>query len=143
MPLFKLVKTSFPLLRLLLRYFFILLDFSSSIINDMLWYGFFLIVFCSVSFLNIQILFFSNLEILLPLSFQLFFSVSLSFWDDNYTIFRLPLIFSQVFDALFFISFFAFYFHIFNLRIFFPCTVEFVVRYFQFQFSCSAMSDSL
>lgn len=45
------------------------------------------------------------------------FSVSSSFQDSSYTIFRLPLIFSQVLDTLFFFFFFSFYFYIFKLGI--------------------------
>lgn len=108
-----------PQLCLLLRLFSLLLDFSSLIINDMPWCGFFVLnLFLFIEFLECYVFSF-------PQSWKFFgpyflrYFVLPSFWDASFTIFRLPLIFSQVVNALFFVSFFAFYFHILNLGIFF------------------------
>lgn len=88
--------------------FSILLDFSSLLI----------MCFCRVSLCLTWFLFIEFLEyigsVFLKLGNSLglissdIFSVSPSFWDSTYTVFRLLLIFSQVLDALFFVSVFAF-----------------------------------
>ena len=131
--MFKLVKTSFPLLSLLLRFFFLYYwILAVRLLRALVWFLCACFLFSEfLEYIGFVFLKFGNSSAFISSDI---FSDSLSFWDYSYTTFRLPLIFLQVLDALFFISFFAFYFHIFNLRIFFPCTVESVARYIQFFF---------